>query len=88
MTIAAGNEAPESPDVSGAFSSGGYNLIRDPSGTTGFGATDLTNTRAGLDPQGLQDNGGLTKTIALVQSGPAVMPYRRAAHRPPRTSGA
>ncbi len=30
------------------------------------------NTRAGLDPQGLKDNGGLTKTISLVQSGPVL----------------
>ena len=58
MTIVAGNEAPESPDVSGAFSSGGYNLIRDPSGTTGFGATDLTNTSAGFDPRASRTTAG------------------------------
>jgi predicted outer membrane repeat protein len=71
-TILSGNEAPEGPDAFGTFDSRGYNLIGDTSGATGFGATDLTNTGAGLDPDGLQDNGGPTKTFALTQSSPAL----------------
>ena len=72
MTIVANNEAPQSPDASGAFTSGGYSLIGSPGGATGFGGTDLTSTGARLDPQGLQDNGGPTNTIALLADSPAV----------------
>lgn len=72
-SIVAANRAERgAPDTFGPFLSGGYNLIRDPSGSTGFGPTDLTNTRAGLDPRGLQDNGGPTRTIALVADSPAL----------------
>ena len=54
-----------------AVTSLGYNLSDD--GTCGFGATgDLNNTPAGLDPNGLQNNGGPTPTIALLLSSPAV----------------
>jgi hypothetical protein len=34
--------------------------------------SDLNNTPAGLDPNGLQDNGGFTPTIALLPDSPAV----------------
>ena len=36
------------------------------------GVGDLNNTIAGLDPNGLQNNGGPTQTIALVANSPAV----------------
>lgn len=49
----------------------GHNLSDD--GTCPFNATgDLNNTPAGLDPNGLQSNGGPTRTIALLAASPAV----------------
>lgn len=58
-------------DCSGAITDGGYNV--DDDGTCGFTAvTDVSDTPAGLDPRGLQQNGGPTKTIALESSSPAV----------------
>lgn len=71
-TIVANNEALIGPDAFGTFSSGGYNLIGDTAGASGFGPTDLKNVDAGLDPQGLQDNGGPTKTMALLDTSPAI----------------
>ena len=82
-SIVAGNEAPEAPDASGDFVSGGYNLIGDTSGSTGFGPTDQQNTRSGLDPRGPRDNGGPTKTIALVTGSPAIDAILREACPPP-----
>jgi hypothetical protein len=71
-TIVARNSANGSgPDASGTFVSDGFNLIGKTDGSTGFGvATDLTGSVSspldpGLDPMGLQYNGGLTKTIRL-----------------------
>jgi len=84
-TIVANNEAPQGPDAFGAFSSGGYNLIGDTSGASGFGPTDLTNTRSGLDPRGPRDNGGPTKTIALVSGSPAIDAVPRTVCPPPAT---
>jgi len=66
------------PDVSGAFASSGFNLIGIKDGSTGFTAgTDLTGTHAApldprVDPKGLKDNGGPTKTIALQAGSPAI----------------
>lgn len=54
---------------SGAALSKGHNLSDDTSCSSFLLQTgDLNNTGAGLDPAGLQDNGGHTKTIALVSS--------------------
>ena len=48
----------------GTFTDDGDNL--DDDGTCHLTAgTDLSDTAAGLDPSGLQDNGGPTQTIAL-----------------------
>ncbi len=51
----------------------GYNLSDDASC---FGLLtntgDLNNTPSGLDPRGLQDNGGPTQTIALLSNSPAI----------------
>jgi CSLREA domain-containing protein len=63
-------------DVNGAFTSGGYNLIGIGDSSTGFGATgDQVGTasapfdaKLGL----LQDNGGLTNTLALLANSPAI----------------
>jgi CSLREA domain-containing protein len=66
------------PDVSGVFASSGFNLIGKKDGSTGFTAgTDLTGTNAApldprVDPKGLKNNGGPTKTIALQAGSPAI----------------
>ena len=65
-------------DVAGAFTSRGYNLIGAVDGSTGFtnGANgDRTGTRsAPLDPKlgPLADNGGPTRTHALLSDSPAI----------------
>ena len=53
--------------------SDGYNLSDDAT-CAGFltQTGDLNSTAAGLDPAGLQNNGGPTETIALLPSSPAV----------------
>ena len=67
-----------SPDVNGAFNSGGFNLIGAKDGSTGFtAATDKKGTVASplnpkLDPKGLRSNGGPTQTIALITGSPAI----------------
>jgi hypothetical protein len=67
-------------DLNGTFTSGGYNLIGNPSTATGF-ANGVNNDLVGssgapldpkLDPLGLQDNGGTTQTIALQADSPAI----------------
>jgi hypothetical protein len=52
-------------DCYGTITDDGYNL--DDDGTCGFtaGDNDLSDKPAGLDPSGLQNNGGSTETIAL-----------------------
>jgi len=53
--------------------SGGHNLSDDFTCASVFiGNGDLNSTPAGLDPAGLQDSGGPTKTIALLATSPAV----------------
>jgi hypothetical protein len=77
-TIVANNSADVDPDVKGAFASQGFNFIGKKDGSTGFTlATDKRGTIAKpLDPKfdlkGLRNNGGLTETIALQPSSPAV----------------
>ncbi|MBR8836075.1 MAG: right-handed parallel beta-helix repeat-containing protein [Stigonema ocellatum SAG 48.90 = DSM 106950] len=65
------------PDVSGTFSSNGYNLIGDSTGSTGFDQAigDIVGTSnnsiyPGLDT--LAFNGGSTQTIALLPDSPAI----------------
>ncbi len=66
------------PDCSGAFITGGYNLIGNDAGCTGFTngvsgdkvGTSSTPLDAKLDA--LKDNGGGTLTHALVSSSPAL----------------
>jgi len=51
----------------------GYNLSDDSTCSSFFTQTgDLNSTPAGLDPNGLQSNGGFTRTIALLATSPAV----------------
>src|SRR6185369_4632322 len=67
------------PDVAGFYYiSEGYNLIGKTDGSTGFtDPTDQTGTIATpldpkMDPAGLQNNGGPTRTIKLQGNSPAL----------------
>ncbi len=77
-SISALNTGGSSPDVFGAFASFGFNLIGKNDGSTGItAATDQRGTIALplnplLDPAGPQNNGGLTRTIALLSNSPAI----------------
>jgi hypothetical protein len=75
-TIIALNTCANGPDISGSFTSQGFNLIGKKDGGTGFTAsTDQAGTVAApLDPLlgPLQDNGGPTKTQALLSSSKAI----------------
>ena len=71
-SIIAGNTAPSAPDISGSLRSQGYNVIGNMNG--GSLTDDLTgnilNQDARLGP--LQDNGGPTRTHALLSDSPAI----------------
>jgi len=75
-SIIANNAGSETPDVSGDFTSQGYNLIGTTNGSSGFGAPfDQTGrTNNPINPQlgPLRDNGGPTMSLALPASSPAV----------------
>jgi hypothetical protein len=75
-TIVAGNSSlTDGPDVSGTFSSQGYNLIGISDGSAGWGGSDLTGTAASpLDPLlgTLGDYGGPTPTVPLLAGSPAL----------------
>ena len=64
------------PDVSGSFTSNGYNLIGNGTGSTGFDATgDIVGTGDNpIDPRldALLFNGGSTATHALRPDSPAI----------------
>ena len=74
--IAGNNAAHHGPDFSGSAESMGYNLIGNPEGSSGFGATgDLLGTSS--NPLNamlgkLADNGGPTLTQALLFGSPAI----------------
>ena len=70
-SLLARNTAPTGPDCSGTVTSGGHNLIGNVSGCSGFtGPGDIVrpNPRIGA----LADNGGPTKTVALLRRSPAI----------------
>jgi hypothetical protein len=69
-TILADNTADYAVDLSGRLTSLGHNLVRNAAGSIGFGAGDLVNIDPRLGP--LQDNGGPTKTMALLADSPAL----------------
>jgi hypothetical protein len=71
-TIIATNTAAVGPDVSGAVNSQGYNLIGNTNGATinGFTTGNQLNVDPLLGP--LQDNGGPTKTQALLSGSTAI----------------
>lgn len=57
----------------GTISSSGYNLSDDSSCASFLTAAgDMNITSAGLDPNGLQNNGGPTQTVALLSNSPAL----------------
>ena len=60
--------------IAGSYTtSAGYNLSDDTSCSSFLNnPSDMNGAPAGLDPNGLQDNGGPTQTIALLPSSPAV----------------
>ncbi|MEL7009832.1 MAG: calcium-binding protein [Cyanobacteria bacterium J06588_4] len=62
-------------DITGEFVSGGNNLISNGDDTSGFVESDLVGSLENpLNPQvgELQDNGGTTQTIALLEGSPAI----------------
>jgi CSLREA domain-containing protein len=70
-TIIAGNRgAAATPDVAGAISSQGNNLIGSVGSSTGWVVADLLNRAAFLAP--LANNGGPTRTHALLPTSPAI----------------
>lgn len=69
-TIIAGNTARSSPDYFGPAASSGFNLIGNTEGGSGFRRNDLLNLEPRLGP--LQDNGGPTRTHALLAGSPAL----------------
>ena len=70
-TIVASNTAAGAfPDIFRAVASQGNNLIGNTSGSGGFLPSDLLNVNPLLGP--LQDNGGPTKTHALLVGSPAL----------------
>jgi hypothetical protein len=73
--IAKNTAVSSDPDLHGAFTSQGHNLIGDVGSATGFTATDQVGISANpIDPKlgPLQDNGGLTLTMALLPGSPAM----------------
>ena len=81
-TIVADNEGG---NCGGPITDGGYNV--DDDGTCAFtrATGSLPNTDPLLDPDGLQDNGGPTETIALQPNSPAVDLVGQEACPPPAT---
>src|SRR5208337_1493118 len=64
---------PSGGNCAGTITSEGHNLSDDASCAASFTQSgDLNSTAAGLDPSGLQANGGPTQTIALLNTSPAV----------------
>lgn len=59
-------------NLSGTVTSKGFNLSDDTTGTSLTANGDQNNTPAGLDPLGLKNNGGPTKTIALAAGSSAI----------------
>ena len=76
-TIIAGNTISlvTTPDVSGAFTSQGFNLIGQTDGSTGWKASDRTGTHAhplSAKLGSLANNGGPTQTLLPLAGSPAI----------------
>jgi len=75
--LIAGNQAAIYPDVVGSVNSGGFNLVGIADGSTGWlvsEAANLGNSSFPIDPRlgPLQNNGGSTPTMALLNGSPAL----------------
>ena len=78
-SIIAGNSAHTSSDIVGHLTTLSYNLVGDPSGATFLGSPKVESTDVlgvssidlRIDPM-LRDNGGPTKTFALLPGSPAI----------------
>ncbi len=74
-SILAGDSNPTHPEVCDGVISGGHNLVSDITGSSGWVGSDLTGTGAApLNAQlgTLGSYGGLTQTIPLLSSSPAI----------------
>jgi hypothetical protein len=74
-TIVALNTADEGPDIDGAITSQGHNLVGNSKDASGFVDSDFVGTADNpIDPLlgPLQDNGGPTQTMALQQGSLAI----------------
>jgi hypothetical protein len=71
-TIIAGASGNNIENQGGTVTSRGFNLCSDDGGGLLTATSDRINTDPKLDPAGLQDNGGPTKTISLNVLSPAV----------------
>ena len=69
-TILARNTALSGPDLFGATTSQGFNVIGNATDSSGWIGTDLFNVDPQLGP--LQNNGGSTETMALLLGSPAI----------------
>ncbi|MCA9069296.1 MAG: hypothetical protein KDA84_10255, partial [Planctomycetaceae bacterium] len=68
-SIITGNISDNGPDVRGSFMSNAHNVIGNTSSSSGFGGTDDIGTNpADVIELTLANNGGLTLTLALVDS--------------------
>ena len=73
-SIIAANSSSVGPDIFGALTSGGYNLIENAAGAKGLNAStdkQVTLTELMVSPT-LSNNGGPTQTLALFQGSPAI----------------
>jgi hypothetical protein len=72
------NTSTTGPDVSGAFTSNGHNLIGEADGSSGFtngvNGDQIGTVASPLNPKlgPLQNNGGPTQTLALLSGSPAI----------------
>ncbi len=84
-SIVANNTSGDNCSLVTTLTDGGYNV--DDDGTCGFtqATGSLPNTDPLLDPDGLRNNGGPTKTIALQPESPAVDLVGQDACPPPNT---
>jgi serine/threonine protein kinase/energy-coupling factor transporter ATP-binding protein EcfA2 len=73
-TIVAANSAASGPDISGTLTSGGYNLLTTMTGVTGLNTT--TDKQVALSDlkidSTLRNNGGSTRTLALLPGSTAI----------------
>jgi hypothetical protein len=69
-TIVAGSNCCDHGDIDGTIAASGYNVIGNSTGGGGFADTDILDVDPLLGP--LQDNGGLTHTMALLPASPAI----------------